>query len=291
MCASKITQASAPRSSSAIQSTIVWPPISSSPSQRDADVDGQVALGGEQRRRLQEQVELALVVGDPARVQPLVADRRLERAGSPIRRAARAAGRRSARRRARSEPTSASREARSSPIASGRPSTVDELALAAGRADEVADPLAGAPDVGLVRGVGADARNTEELRELLEPGRVEARARNTANLSRAPPARRLRARDRRRSRAPPAPRAPALRCLRHSTARAEVSAGREHRRRSAAWPPTLGPQGDRHGRAGSPERSGTARERLRRLRGASASRPARAASSGSGSRSGGSARA
>ena len=45
---------------------------------RDPHVDGQRALGGERRGRLQQEVELPLVVSDPACVEPLVADRRLE---------------------------------------------------------------------------------------------------------------------------------------------------------------------------------------------------------------------
>ena len=49
----------------------------------DADVHGQCVLGGKRRRSLEQQVELALVVGDAARVQPLVADRRLERRALP----------------------------------------------------------------------------------------------------------------------------------------------------------------------------------------------------------------
>ena len=49
----------------------------------EAEVDRERALGGELLRRLQQQVELALVVGDAAPVEPLVADRRLERLALP----------------------------------------------------------------------------------------------------------------------------------------------------------------------------------------------------------------
>ena len=44
----------------------------------DAEVDRERALGREQPGRVQEHPQLALVVGDAARVQPLAADRRLE---------------------------------------------------------------------------------------------------------------------------------------------------------------------------------------------------------------------
>ncbi len=105
MCASKITQASAPRSSSAIQSTIEWPPISSSPSQpmrtltgrapsaasRSPPPSGAGRAGPCRRRR---RARTATRRGSSART-----------AGTPIRRAAPAAGRRSARRRERSAPT------------------------------------------------------------------------------------------------------------------------------------------------------------------------------------------
>src|SRR5207237_958328 len=46
----------------------------------------------------------------------------------------------------------------------------DLLLAVAGDADEVAHPLAGAANVVLVRRVGADARDADELRELFAPG-------------------------------------------------------------------------------------------------------------------------
>jgi hypothetical protein len=49
---------------------------------------------------------------------------------------------------------------------------VTELGLAARAADEVADPLAGALHVGGVLRVGADARNADELGQVVEPGLV-----------------------------------------------------------------------------------------------------------------------
>ena len=65
--------------------------------------------------------------------------------------------------------SSASSDARISPITSGWFAVVLELGLPAGGADEVAHPLAGAHDVAGVRGIGADARDAEELGELLHP--------------------------------------------------------------------------------------------------------------------------
>src|SRR5436305_2034176 len=50
---------------------------------RDAEVNGQRTLCGEQRRAFEQRPELTLVVRDPARVDPLVADRRLERLAVP----------------------------------------------------------------------------------------------------------------------------------------------------------------------------------------------------------------
>ena len=46
-------------------------------------VHGQRALGCEERRGLEQEVELALVVGDAARIEPAVPDRRLERRALP----------------------------------------------------------------------------------------------------------------------------------------------------------------------------------------------------------------
>ena len=106
---------------------------------RDADVDRQRALGGEQRRRLQQQVELALVVGDAACVEPLVPDRRLERRALP-----------QLERRRRLDVEVAVDEHCRRGVGVGRRAqladrerplaVVDELALAAGAAHEIAQP-------------------------------------------------------------------------------------------------------------------------------------------------------
>ena len=49
----------------------------------EADVDRERPVGREQACRVQQHPKLALVVSDAARVEPLVADRRLERVGFP----------------------------------------------------------------------------------------------------------------------------------------------------------------------------------------------------------------
>ncbi len=49
----------------------------------EAQVDGQRVRLDELLRRLEQDEDLALVVGDPARVRPVVADRQLERIGLP----------------------------------------------------------------------------------------------------------------------------------------------------------------------------------------------------------------
>ena len=70
--------------------------------EREAEVDRQRARLDEPLRRLEEEPELALVVGDAAPVRPLAADRRARTGRTPTARAARAAGRRSGCRRGRS---------------------------------------------------------------------------------------------------------------------------------------------------------------------------------------------
>ena len=86
----------------------------------EANVDRQLAGPRELLGRLQQRIELALVVGDAARVEPAVADRSARTAASPTARAAPAAGRRSGRSRGRSAPSSAPDDARTSPTTSGK---------------------------------------------------------------------------------------------------------------------------------------------------------------------------
>ena len=96
---SRITQASAGPSSESRKRMIASPPVSSSRRRRRERSRGG-ALAHERRDRLELHPELALVVGDPARVQPLAARNGGERVALPGR-AGPAAGRRSARRRGR----------------------------------------------------------------------------------------------------------------------------------------------------------------------------------------------
>ena len=49
---------------------------------------------------------------------------------------------------------------------------VPKLRFAAGPADEVADPFARLAHVAVVRRVGADARDPDELGQVVEPGLV-----------------------------------------------------------------------------------------------------------------------
>ena len=114
---------------------------------REAHVHRQRALGGEQRRCLQEQVQLALVVGDPARVEPSVAHRRLERRRVPaferrgwldVEVTVGDDGRRVVR----------ILRGADLPDHEGMLLRRLELSLTASRADEVAHPLGGANDVG-----------------------------------------------------------------------------------------------------------------------------------------------
>jgi hypothetical protein len=125
--------------------------------------------------RLQEHEELALVVGDAASVEPFVAKRRLERVGLPelerrrrldVEVAVADDCRRVAVPRRGSE--LAERERMAVPVA--------ELRFAAGPADEVADPLARLAHVAVVRRIGADARNADELGQVVEPGLVHGGA-------------------------------------------------------------------------------------------------------------------
>ena len=64
---------------------------------------------------------------------------------------------------------SAFSDARISPIDERMLLGLDDLRLAAGRADEVAHPLGRAHDLARPLGIGADTRDAEELEELLHP--------------------------------------------------------------------------------------------------------------------------
>src|SRR3954469_6374967 len=74
------------------------------------------------------------------------------------------------------------------------PVPVDDLALAAGRAHEVAHPLAGANDVAFVHVVRADRGDPQELGELVDPlGHAGEPSAPAAALVRGARARRARA--------------------------------------------------------------------------------------------------
>ena len=129
---------------------------------REAQVDRQRVRLDELLRGLQQDEELALVVGDAARVRPLVLDRELERVGLPeLER----------RRRLHVEVAVAEDGRRVLRIVRRADLAERELLLAERRQlggaadppDEVADPLAGALDVVAVRRIGADPRDRDEL--------------------------------------------------------------------------------------------------------------------------------
>ena len=138
---------------------------------RDAEVDRQRARLDEPLRGLEHEPELALVVGDAARVRPLAADLELERVGLPeLERRGRLDvevvvdedGRRVA------------RAVRGGDLAEHELALAErrQLGRAADAADELADPLARALDVLPVGRVGAHARDRDQLRQLGAPGLI-----------------------------------------------------------------------------------------------------------------------
>ncbi len=135
---------------------------------REPHVDRQRALGGQKRRRLQQEVELPLVVGHAARVEPPVAHRRLERRALPALERLR---RLDVEVPVGDHRRCAVRVLRRAELADHERlvSRLDDLGLAPGGADEVAHPLGGAHDVGRPLRVRADAGDAEKLGELLHP--------------------------------------------------------------------------------------------------------------------------
>jgi hypothetical protein len=141
----------------------------------DPDVHRKRTLRAEQRGGLQQRIELALVVGDAARVEPLAADRGLERRALP-----------ELERRRRLDVEVPVDENRRRPVgAAGGPQLADdertfavgnEVGLTARGENEVAYPLAREDDVARVGGLGADARDAQELGELVQPGRIHGAA-------------------------------------------------------------------------------------------------------------------
>ncbi len=137
---SKMIAASAPRSSASRKSTIEWPPVSSSPSQQNRTLTGQLACARELARGVEQHVELALVVDRAASVEVVVADLGLERIRVPeLERVGRlhvevpVAEDRRRRVGVRRGAELADRERLAVPV--------DELALAAGVADEGCRPI------------------------------------------------------------------------------------------------------------------------------------------------------
>ena len=165
---SKMIAASAPRSSASRNSTIEWPPVSSSPSQQKRTFTGKLAGARKLACRDEQHVELALVVDRAAAVQIVATDLGLERVALPqlerVRRLHVEVPVADDRRRALGAVRGAQladRERLSVPV--------DHLARAARLADEVTHPARGSLHIRGVRVVRTDRRNAQELRELVEP--------------------------------------------------------------------------------------------------------------------------
>ena len=148
---SKMTAASAPRSSASRNSTIEWPPVSSSPSQAKRTLTGSVPAWASARGAGQQHVELALVVGDTTAVEPVFPDLGLERFRLPqVQRIGRlhvevsVTEHRRRRVGIRAGPDLTDSQGLSVPV--------DDLTGSAGIADQVADPFAGADHVRRVLG-------------------------------------------------------------------------------------------------------------------------------------------
>ena len=160
-------QASAPRSSAAMKSAMAWPPISSSAVAREPDVHGQRALVRQDLDRFQEREQLALVVDDTACEEDAVAHGGLEGRALPeferlgrlhVEMAVHEHGRRL-------------RARRGAHLAhhDGAPEASLDRGLTARSPDELGHPLGRTLDVARAR-VGADARDAQEFRELVQPG-------------------------------------------------------------------------------------------------------------------------
>ena len=142
------------------------------PVERDPDVDRQRPLLGEQTGGLEDEVRVALVVGRASRVEVAVAHLRLERVGLPeVERRRRLdievpveedGGRVGGPYRGADLPDRERVRVR-----------LDQLRLAAGPTNELADPFTGPPHVVRVRRVGGDAGDAQPLGELREPGGID----------------------------------------------------------------------------------------------------------------------
>ena len=139
----------------------------------DPDVDRKGALGRKLPGGVQEHPELPLVVGHPSRVQPLVADRRLERIRLP-----------ELERRRRLDVEMAVAEDRRGTLRSRRGADLaddqralavrHELRLPAPAPDLVGDPFGGTNQVVGMRRIGAHGLDAQKLAELVEPGCFES---------------------------------------------------------------------------------------------------------------------
>ena len=135
----------------------------------EAHVHRQRAVGGKKRGRFEEDVELALVVGDAARIEPAVPHRRLERRALPG----------LERRRGLDVEVAVGDDRRRLVGALGRADLADHERLISGRLSNSASPPAprmkslhpfgSAHDVVAMLGIGTDTRDAEELGELLHP--------------------------------------------------------------------------------------------------------------------------
>src|SRR5436190_11374025 len=132
-----------------------------------ADVHRQLARGSEFRRGLQQDVQLALVVDDPARVEPAGALLQRERVGLPqIERIGRLDVDMPVDEHRRGRPVRRRQVADDQRLRVGR----DDLGRPAGAPHELGEPVGGSAHVSRPLRIRADAGNTNQLGKLVEPG-------------------------------------------------------------------------------------------------------------------------
>jgi hypothetical protein len=141
----------------------------------ETEVDRKCPVRRKQRRTLEQRPELPFVVGDAAGIEPLVASRRLERVAVP----------QLERRRRLHVEVPVDEDRRRVAVTRRRSDLADderlrvgllELRIAAGAPHEIANPFPRRAHVARVLRIRADARDAQELRELVEPGPVHERA-------------------------------------------------------------------------------------------------------------------
>ena len=135
---------------------------------REAHVDRKLTGPGELACGRQQQVQLALVVGDPTAIQVLAPDLGLERRRLPQ---LERIGRLHVEVAVAEDSRRAVGVARRAHLAHGErlPVPVDQIALPARVADQPAHPLAGLLDLAGARRIGADRLDPQKLGELVEP--------------------------------------------------------------------------------------------------------------------------